>query len=90
MTSFLVVQLIFLKIIINYLNKKQKQWRVSSILDNEFINFTFLAGNLSSNEIKEIFALFDKMNRGQVQTSELGTLVRALNLNPTETEITEM
>ena len=30
------------------------------------------------------------MNRGQVQTSELGTLVRALNLNPTETEITEM
>jgi len=46
-----------------------------------------VAGNLSSNEIKEIFALFDKMNRGQVQTSELGTLVRALNLNPTETEI---
>ena len=48
------------------------------------------AGNLSSNEIKEIFALFDKSNRGQVATSELGTLVRALNLNPTETEITEM
>lgn len=49
-----------------------------------------LAGNLSSNEIKEIFALFDKSNRGQVATSELGTLVRALNLNPTETEIKEM
>lgn len=43
-----------------------------------------------SNEIKEIFDLFDKNNRGAVATSELGTLVRALNLNPTETEITEM
>ena len=53
-------------------------------------NGNILAGNLSSNEIKEIFALFDKSNRGQVATSELGTLVRALNLNPTETEIKEM
>ena len=50
----------------------------------------FVAGQLSSNEIKEIFNLFDKSNRGQVATSELGTLVRALNLNPTETEINEM
>ena len=49
-----------------------------------------IAGQLSSNEIKEIFNLFDKSNRGQVATSELGTLVRALNLNPTETEINEM
>ena len=42
---------------------------------------------LSPNEIKEIFALFDKTNKGQVDTRELGTLLRALNLNPTETEI---
>ena len=49
-----------------------------------------IAGNLSSNEIKEIFDLFDKSNKGTVSTSELGTLIRALNLNPTETEITEM
>lgn len=49
-----------------------------------------IAGSLSNNEIKEIFALFDKSSRGQVATSELGTLVRALNLNPTETEIQEM
>ncbi len=48
------------------------------------------SGSLSSNEIKEIFALFDKSNQGQVATEELGTLLRALNLNPTETEITEM
>ena len=49
-----------------------------------------LAGNLSNNEIKEIFALFDKQNRGMVNTTELGTLVRALNLNPTEDEINQM
>ena len=49
-----------------------------------------IAGNLSSNEIKEIFALFDKSGKGQVATSELGTLVRALNLNPTENEIKDM
>lgn len=48
------------------------------------------ARTLISNEIKEIFDLFDKNNRGVVATTELGTLVRALNLNPTETEITEM
>ena len=51
---------------------------------------TRLAGTLSQTEIKEIFALFDKSNRGQVATNELGTLVRALNLNPTEDEITSM
>ena len=51
---------------------------------------SIIAGNLSSNEIKEIFALFDKSNRGQVATSELGTLIRALNLNPTDAEIKEM
>ncbi len=45
---------------------------------------------ISQNEIKEIFALFDKSNRGMVATSELGTLIRALNMNPTEAEITDM
>ena len=49
-----------------------------------------IAGSLSNNEIKEIFALFDKSGKNMVATSELGTLVRALNLNPTETEIQEM
>ena len=50
----------------------------------------YKAGTLSPSEIKEIFDLFDKSNRGTVSTSELGTLIRALNLNPTETEITEL
>ena len=50
----------------------------------------YIAGTLASNEIREIFDLFDKNKKGTVNTAELGTLVRALNLNPTETEINEM
>jgi Ca2+-binding EF-hand superfamily protein len=45
---------------------------------------------LQSSEITEIFNLFDKNSDGKVHTSELGTIVRALNLNPTESEILEM
>ena len=41
-------------------------------------------------EIREIFSLFDKDADGYVQTSDLGTIVRGLNLNPSETEVAEM
>ncbi len=41
-------------------------------------------------EIREIFTLFDKNSDGYVNTSELGTMVRGLNLNPTENEVVEM
>ena len=41
-------------------------------------------------EIREIFTLFDKNSDGYVNTSELGTIVRGLNLNPTEAEVVEM
>ena len=34
--------------------------------------------------------LFDKNSDGFVNTKELGTLVRAINLNPTQSEIDEM
>ena len=45
---------------------------------------------ISSHEIKEVFLLFDKNSEGYVQTHELGTLVRAINLNPTESELAEL
>ena len=45
---------------------------------------------VNKNEIREIFTLFDKSKSGKVATSELGTVARALNLNPTEAEIKEM
>ena len=41
-------------------------------------------------EIREIFSLFDKDADGYVQTSDLGTIVRGLNFNPSETEVAEM
>ena len=41
-------------------------------------------------EIREIFTLFDKNSDGLVLTSELGTILRGLNLNPTENEVIEM
>ncbi len=41
-------------------------------------------------EIREIFTLFDKNSDGYVNTSELGTIVRGLNLNPADAEVNEM
>ena len=46
--------------------------------------------DIQPNEIKEIFGLFDKSSSGFVRTQELGTLIRAINLNPSEAEIIEM
>ena len=52
--------------------------------------FTCIDIDLHKTEIKEIFDLFDKNATGRVNTTELGTIVRALNLNPTESEIIDM
>ena len=41
-------------------------------------------------EIREIFSLFDKDADGFVTTGDLGTIVRGLNFNPSETEVAEM
>ena len=45
---------------------------------------------IPASEIKEIFMLFDKNETGFVHTKELGTLLRAINLNPTELELSEL
>ena len=41
-------------------------------------------------EIREIFSLFDKDADGFVETSQLGTIIRGLNMNPSESEVAEM
>ena len=41
-------------------------------------------------EIREIFTLFDKNSDGYVNTNELGNIVLALNMNPTQIEVKEM
>ena len=46
--------------------------------------------DLQRAEVKEIFDLFDKNSTGRVSVSELGTILRALNLNPTEAEVLDM
>ena len=41
-------------------------------------------------EIREIFTLFDKNSDGYVNTNELGTILRALHMNPTQAEVKDM
>jgi len=41
-------------------------------------------------EFKEAFALFDKDNDGNITTKELGTVMRSLGQNPTESELADM
>ncbi len=45
---------------------------------------------IAASEIKEIFMLFDKNQDQYVHTKELGTLLRAINLNPTESELVDL
>lgn len=41
-------------------------------------------------EFKEAFSLFDRDGDGRVTTQDVGTVMRALGLNPTEAEMKEM
>ena len=41
-------------------------------------------------EYKEAFSLFDKDGDGTIDASELGTVMRSLGQNPTESELTDM
>ncbi|KAI0234487.1 Calmodulin [Lamellibrachia satsuma] len=42
------------------------------------------------DECKECFTLFDKNGDGRISVNELGTVVRSLGMNPTETEVREV
>src|SRR2546423_14032290 len=41
-------------------------------------------------EFREAFALFDKNGDGQITTKELGTVMRSLGQNPSESELQDM
>eukprot|EP00347_Sterkiella_histriomuscorum_P004515 403360168 len=66
-------------------SKKNKQFKMAKAGGKfEMLNEVQIA------EIREIFTLFDKNSDGYVNTSELGTIVRGLYLNPSEAEVVEM
>ncbi|KAF7313850.1 Calmodulin-like protein [Mycena chlorophos] len=48
------------------------------------------AANIPSQEFKEAFSLFDKDGDGTITTLELGTVMRSLGQNPTESELQDM
>ncbi|SGZ53178.1 CIC11C00000001666 [Sungouiella intermedia] len=53
----------------------------------------FQAEKLSEEQIaefKEAFSLFDKDSDGKITTKELGTVMRSLGQNPSESELTDM
>ena len=41
-------------------------------------------------QIREIFTLFDKNSDGYVNTTELGYILRALDMNPTQADVKDM
>lgn len=41
-------------------------------------------------EFREAFSLFDKNNDGKITTKELGTVMRSLGQNPSESELADM
>ena len=49
-------------------------------------------GNMDAakrERVKEVFQMFDKEQQGFIDTESLGTLLRWLNFNPTESEMLE-
>lgn len=55
----------------------------SSKTDNYISNYNRL-------EFREAFSLFDRDGDGTITTNELGTVMRSLGQNPTETELQDM
>ncbi len=74
------------------------QWSPQLINQDYAINYSallllilfFKSLMLHVSEFKEAFALFDKDGDGSITTKELGTVMRSLGQNPTESELQDM
>ncbi|KAI0876559.1 calmodulin [Hypoxylon argillaceum] len=62
--------------------------RISSLSDNLLLADSLTEEQVS--EFKEAFSLFDKDGDGQITTKELGTVMRSLGQNPSESELQDM
>ena len=49
-----------------------------------------MEGFTETSELREAFNLFDRDGTGSIPISDLGTVVRALGLNPTEAEVADL
>ncbi|KIW16124.1 calmodulin [Exophiala spinifera] len=61
--------------------------------DSSFARLPNMADSLTEeqvSEFKEAFSLFDKDGDGQITTKELGTVMRSLGQNPSESELQDM
>jgi Ca2+-binding EF-hand superfamily protein len=45
---------------------------------------------ISLSEFREAFALFDRDNSGEITVIEMGTVMRALGQNPSQSDLYEM
>ncbi|KAF4462024.1 Recoverin [Fusarium albosuccineum] len=65
----------------------------SVLCSSSFTALSPLADSLTEeqvSEFKEAFSLFDKDGDGQITTKELGTVMRSLGQNPSESELQDM
>ncbi|KAF1796263.1 putative calmodulin [Mucor lusitanicus] len=75
-------------------------WKSSLPLISSSFSFFHLCLSIHNNmtvpdqmmleETREAFMLFDKDSNGTIDTSELGAVMRSLNMNPTDTELKDM
>ncbi|RMY99908.1 hypothetical protein D0864_03898 [Hortaea werneckii] len=66
----------------------QGVWRVPACVGEREVADSLTEEQVS--EFKEAFSLFDKDGDGQITTKELGTVMRSLGQNPSESELQDM
>jgi len=65
-------------------------WRIESRSDSVCSQITLDLLQWCAAEFREAFGLFDKNGDGTISSTELGTIMRSLGQNPTESELQDM
>ncbi|PVU91881.1 hypothetical protein BB559_003940 [Furculomyces boomerangus] len=64
------------------------KYKVKSLFSYQSLTLKYV--NYQNLEYREAFTLFDRTGEGEIQMSTVGTLLRALGQNPTESELREI